>query len=56
MHNTPSRDDYTYTRTRYNREESFWDRVKHNMVAVVVGTLLICIAIGLIFYNEVSGL
>ena len=51
MHNEPR---HRYARPSYRgANPGIWDRMKANFIAIVVGMFLICIAFGLIFWNEV---
>ena len=51
MHNEPR---HRYARPSYRgANPGIWDRMKANLIAIVVGMFLICIAFGLIFWNEV---
>ena len=49
MHNRPHS---RYARPSY-RGPGIWDRIKASLVAIVVGMFIICVAFGLLFWNEV---
>jgi hypothetical protein len=51
MHNNRQGDQYT--RVTYRDNPGFCERVKNSLVGIVVGLVLIVVASGLLFWNEV---